>query len=90
MRLEPWRIATGQNEIKKQKPEKRQQRIQKTGVSWKQKKKIISRGYGFAGINTYGIYKKKSYKYLKRCLIPFINVEVQIKVIMRYYFLPLD
>lgn len=34
--------------------------------------------------------QKKSYKYLKRCLIPFINVEVQIKVIMRYYFLPLD
>ena len=48
MRLEPWRIATCQREVKKQKPEKRQQRIQKTGVSWKQKKKIISREYGFA------------------------------------------
>ena len=34
--------------------------------------------------------KNMSYKCLKRFFIPFINVEVQIKVIMRYYFLPLD
>lgn len=57
-------------EVKKQKPEKRQQRIQKTGVSWKQKEKRSFQENMdlLVSIPIWKLQKPKntSYKYLKK------------------------